>query len=74
VGQVTSAVWSPSTKRNLALAQLRRPWHAKAEGRLRAEIYALRELQYHKLMQPARIVVRPFFNPARRRATPPALF
>jgi aminomethyltransferase len=74
VGQVTAAAWSPTTKRNLALAQIRRPWHRDAGDRLRAEIYALRELQYHKLMLPARIVDRPFFNPKRRRATPPGMF
>jgi aminomethyltransferase len=74
VGQVTAAAWSPTTKRNLALAQIRRPWDADGGERLRAEIYALRELQYHKLMLPARIVQRPFFAPPRRRATPPAMF
>lgn len=74
VGQVTSAVWSPATKRNLALAQVRRPWDKRAEGRLRAEVYALRELRYSKLMQPARVVPRPFFRHPRRTATPPALF
>ena len=74
VGQVTSAVWSPATKRNLALAQLRRPWDRRAEDRLRAEIYALRELRYHKLMEPARVVPRPFFRHPRRTATPPAPF
>jgi aminomethyltransferase len=35
------------------------------------EIYALRELQYVKLMLPVTVVERPFFNPARKRATPP---
>ncbi|MCC5972767.1 MAG: aminomethyltransferase family protein [Rubellimicrobium sp.] len=74
VGQITAAVWSPTTKRNIALAQLLRPWHRDAGDKLRVEIYALRELQYHKLMLPARVVKRPFFNPPRRRATPPAMF
>jgi hypothetical protein len=32
----------PSTKRNIALAQVRRPCHAK--GNLMVEVYALREL------------------------------
>ena len=35
------------------------------------EIYALRELQYAKLMLQVTPTERPFFNPARRRATPP---
>ena len=35
------------------------------------EIYALRELEYHKLMVKARVTPRPFFNLARRKAVPP---
>ena len=69
VGVVTSACWSPATKRSIALAQVRRPYDGSA--RLMAEVYALRELHYAKLMLPARVVDRPFFAPARRRATPP---
>jgi aminomethyltransferase len=72
VGFVTAAAWSPSTKRNIALAQLRRPHHAK--GNLMVEVYALRELQYAKLMLRAQVAERPFFAPARRRATPPDPF
>jgi aminomethyltransferase len=73
VGQITAAAWSPATKRNVALAHLRRPYHEK-NADLWVEIYALRELQYAKLMLRARVTERPFFNPARRRATPPADF
>ena len=72
VGFVTSAAWAPSTKRNIALAQVRRPHHAK--GNLMVEVYALRELQYAKLMLRAKVTDRPFFAPARRRATPPDPF
>jgi aminomethyltransferase len=72
VGFVTAAAWSPSTKRNIALAQVRRPYHAK--GNLMVEVYALRELQYAKLMLRAQVAERPFFAPARRRATPPDPF
>ncbi len=74
VGHVTAAAWSPATKRNIALAHLRCPWDVQAGDRLRAEVYALRELQYHKLMLRAHVCDRPFFNPPRRRATPPAPF
>jgi aminomethyltransferase len=73
VGHITVAAWSPATKRNIALAHLRRPYHEK-NGDLWVEIYALRELQYQKLMLRARVTERPFFNPPRRRATPPADF
>lgn len=69
VGVITAALWSPVTKRNLALAQIRLP-HDKANN-LWVEIYALRELHYAKLMVPARVTDRPFFKTPRRFATPP---
>ncbi len=69
VGVITAALWSPVTKRNLALAQIRRP-HDTANN-LWVEIYALRELHYAKLMVPARVADRPFFKTPRRFATPP---
>ena len=72
VGHITAAAWSPSTKRNIAIAQIKRPYH-KGDN-LWVEIYALRELQYVKLMLRVVPVERPFFAPARRRATPPDLF
>jgi aminomethyltransferase len=73
VGQITAAAWSPATKRNIALAHVRRPYHERS-GDLWVEVYALRELQYARLMLRARVTPRPFFDPARRRATPPADF
>lgn len=74
VGHVTAAAWSPVLKRNIALAMLKRPYHAAKAHNLWAEIYALRELEYHKLMVKAAVTPRPFFNPARRRAAPPGLY
>jgi aminomethyltransferase len=74
VGHVTAAIWSPTTKRNIALALLERPYHGMKNDDLWVEIYALRELQYHKLMVRARVTERPFFNHPRRRATPPGEF
>ena len=38
------------------------------------EIYAMRELQYQKLMNGASVVERPFVKLARRTATPPGDF
>ncbi|MBN8631111.1 MAG: aminomethyltransferase family protein [Rhodobacterales bacterium] len=72
VGVITGACWSPFLKRNIALAQIL----TKHEGgaNIWAEIYALRELHYEKLMMPARVVERPFFTHDRRRATPPGRF
>lgn len=74
VGYITAAAWSPATKRNIALAHLKRPYHAEKSGNIWVEVYALRELQFHKLMLKATLCERPFFAPPRRRATPPADF
>jgi len=71
-GFITAAAWSPTLKRNIALAQVERR-HMKVEN-LWVEIYALRELQYVKLMLPVKQAERPFFFPDRRRATPPGRF
>jgi aminomethyltransferase len=71
-GFVTAACWSPATKRNIALAQVEAR-HAAVQD-LWVEIYALRELQYVKLMVPVRLAERPFFVHPRRRATPPERF
>lgn len=73
-GVVTAALWSPTLKRNIALAQLRRSYLGPKSEDLWVEIYAMRELNYVKLMVPARVTQRPFFSPARRRATPPEDF
>ena len=67
-GFITAASWSPTTKRNIALAHVERRF---LQRDLWVEIYALRELQYAKLMLPVAVTERPFFAPARRRATPP---
>jgi aminomethyltransferase len=71
-GFITAACWSPATKRNIALAQVRRPHHTS--DRLWVEVYALRELQYARLMLKVTPVERPFFAHPRRRATPPGAF
>ena len=73
VGSVTSATWSPTTKRNLALAMLDAP-HFAMGAAVWAEIYLNRELTWQRRMARARVVERPFYAPARRRATPPADF
>ena len=74
VGIVTAGIWSPTAKRNIALATLERPFGASILDNLWVEIYALRELQYQKLMKRARIVPRPFVRLERRSATPPRRF
>jgi aminomethyltransferase len=72
-GSVTSAVWSPTTKRNLALAMVDAP-HFDTGSTLWAEIYLNRELVWERRVVRAQVVERPFFAPERRRATPPGEF
>jgi aminomethyltransferase len=72
-GSVTSAAWSPTCKRNLALAMLDAPYIALGST-VWAEVYLNRELVWQRRMVRARVVERPFYAPQRRRATPPADF
>ena len=71
VGTVTSAVWSPMAKKSIALAQLNLVSSKSMAENLWVEIYALKELQYYKLMKKVSIVKPPFINLARRSACPP---
>jgi aminomethyltransferase len=73
VGSVTSAAWSPTCKRNIALAMVDAP-HFQTGSTIWAEIYLNRELVWERRMSRAEVVERPFFAPSRRRATPPAEF
>jgi aminomethyltransferase len=71
VGSVTSAVWSPTCKRNIALAMLDAP-HFDTGAEVWADIYLNRELVWERRMVRARVVEKPFFAPERRRVTPAA--
>ena len=73
IGSVTSAAWSPTCKRNIALAIVDAP-HFQAGATVWADIYLNRELVWERRMSRAQVVERPFFAPERRRATPPADF
>ena len=73
IGSVTSATWSPTCKRNIALAIVEAP-HFQIGSTVWAEIYLNRELVWERRMSRALIVERPFFAPERRRTTPPAEF
>jgi aminomethyltransferase len=70
VGSITSATWSPTCKRNIALAMIDAP-HFKIGDTVWADIYLNRELVWERRMARARVVERPFFAPERRKATPP---
>jgi aminomethyltransferase len=69
VGIVTSALWSPAAKANVALASVRTPW-GRPGDELWAEICCQRELRWSRTMARCRIVEGPFFDPPRRRQTP----
>jgi aminomethyltransferase len=73
-GLVSAAIWSPTAKKNIAMASLDRPYGETIADDLWVEIYAMRELRYQKLMKRARIVERPFIRLPRRTQTPPADF
>jgi aminomethyltransferase len=73
IGSVSSAAWSPTCKRNLALAMVDAS-HIATGSTLWAEVYLNRELVWERRMVRARVVERPFYAPARRRLTPPADF
>ena len=69
VGTVTSAMWSPTAKANIALASLHAPW-GKPGDDLYAEIYYQRELKWNRLKAKATVVEGVFFDPERRKVTP----
>ncbi len=69
VGTVTSAMWSPSAKANIALASLEMPWGQPGDA-LSAEIYFRRELKWTRTMARCRVIEGPFYDPPRRRMTP----
>lgn len=69
-GTVTSAMWSPSAKASIALATLEAP-HGKPGEELLVEIYYKRDLKWSRVMAPCRVVENVFWDPARRRQTPP---
>ena len=67
VGKATSTTWSPVLKRMIALASVERPHFAEGtEVQFEMTVEAVR----HRVA--AKIVKTPFFNPARKTATPPA--
>lgn len=72
-GIVTASAWSPILKKNIAIASLTRPYGDRVVDDLWVEIYALRELQYSKMMKRVTIVPRPFLKLDRRGANPPGI-
>jgi aminomethyltransferase len=73
IGSISSAIWSPTCKRNIALAMVDAPYFA-GSATIWAEIYLCRELVWERRMRKAKVVPKPFFAPERRRVTPPGDF
>lgn len=69
IGYVTSAMWSPTVKANIALAMIR---SEHLDGDIWVEIYKSRDLRPCRRMAKASIRKKPFWTPARARKTPPA--
>jgi aminomethyltransferase len=68
VGYITSAMWSPAVKANIALAMIKTE-HLQSE--LWAEIYYEKELRQYSKVAKCVVKKKPFWTPARARATPP---
>ena len=71
VGYVTSAMWSPAVKANIALAMIETE---HLTGELWAEIHYEKELRQYDKIARCTVVDKPFWAPPRARATPPADF
>jgi aminomethyltransferase len=71
VGYVTSAMWSPAVKANIALAMIKTE---HVHGELWAEIYYEKELRHYSRVARCERKTKPFWTPARARATPPPEF
>ena len=68
IGYVTSAMWSPAAKANIALAMIETQ---HLSGDLWAEIYYEKELRQYSRVARCTRQSKPFWAPARARATPP---
>ena len=71
IGYVTSAMWSPAVKANIALAMIKTE---HLQGELWAEIYYEKELRQYNCVAKCTRKEKPFWAPARARATPPPDF
>ena len=70
IGYVTSAMWSPSVKANIALAMI----NVEAlSGEIWTEIYYQKELRHHRKVARCTVQKKAFWGPERARATPPSL-
>lgn len=68
IGYVTSAMWSPAVKANIALAMIETRY---LDGEIWAEIYKYKDLRPYRRMSICQLMKKPFWTPARARTTPP---
>ena len=68
IGYVTSAMWSPVVKANIALAMVKTK---HITGNIWAEIYYSRELRHQSKVARCEVRNRPFWAPDRAKVTPP---
>jgi aminomethyltransferase len=64
-----SAMWSPTCKRNIAIAILEAGRSSMWKD-LWVDIYVKKELKWERIMARGQVVDRRFYKPARRTATP----
>ena len=70
IGYVTSAMWSPSVKANIALAMI----NVEAlSGDIWTEIYYQKELRHHRKVARCTVQKKAFSGPERAKVTPPSL-
>lgn len=65
VGYATSGSWSPTLKKNLALATVDAKY-----GAIGTRLNFEWTVEHHRKAVPATVVEKPFFNPERKRSTP----
>lgn len=68
IGYVTSAMWSPVAKANIAYGLVE---GGSVDGPIWAEVYHQRELRWYRKVAKCTRVTKPFWSPERARATPP---
>ncbi len=70
IGEVTSALWSPILKQNIALAYLDAPYF-EGNNDMWVEVYMHRECKWEREVYKCRVTEKPFYNPDRKKLTPP---
>lgn len=70
IGFITSAMWSPVCRQNIAIGTVKMP-HGKPGDTVWVDIYYQREMHWSRVMAKAKVVDKPFWVPPRRSATPP---